>query len=289
MKFTVPGKTFLVGEYSVLMGGSALGLATKPYFEIDYTNQVISHYHAESPAGMYLAKYKSEAQANLTDPYLTGGFGKSTAEYFSVIIPELLKSKIHFSDILKEYRDLHTTHKVKPSGIDLCFQYFGNVTLADPVIQFYQSFDWHFENLDFYIISTGLKIDTHEHLKSLNLDNLKDLPKLSDKITRVYAENREFEFLALMKEWCELLSKHGLTHSNSLEIKQQIEVFDAVKLAKPCGALGADVMIVFFAKTQKEAVKIFLDENKFKIQAHSSDLAEGVLFQLQKHWSPNVG
>jgi mevalonate kinase len=289
MKFNVPGKTFLVGEYSVLIGGSALGLATKPYFEIDYTNQAITQYHAESPAGMYLAQQKFEAKAHLADPYLIGGFGKSTAEYFSVIIPELLKSKKNFSDILKEYRDLHASPKVKPSGIDLAFQYFGNVTLADPAIQFYQSFDWHFENLDFYIVSTGLKILTHEHLKSLNLDNLKDLPKLSEKITKVYSENREFEFLALMKEWCELLNKHELTHPNSLEIKHKLEAFEPIKLAKPCGALGADVMIVFFAKTQKETVKSFLIENEFKIQAHSSDLAEGLLFQLQKHWSPNVG
>jgi mevalonate kinase len=289
MKFNIPGKTFLVGEYSVLLGGSALGLCTKPNFEIDYLTQAATKYHIESPAGMYLTKHASVAGVSLTDPYLTGGFGKSTAEYFSVIIPELLKSKKHFSEILKEYRDLHSNHKVKPSGIDLAFQYFGYVTLVDPAIHYYQTFDWHFENLDFYIISTGLKIATFEHLKSLNLDNLKDLPKLSDKITKVYAENREFEFLALMKEWCELLNKHELTHPNSLELKQKLESLDSIKLAKPCGALGADVIIVFFAKTQKETVKSFLIENDLKIQAHSSDLAEGLLFQLQKHWSPNVG
>jgi mevalonate kinase len=31
---SIPGKTFLVGEYSVLVGGEALGLATAPCFKL---------------------------------------------------------------------------------------------------------------------------------------------------------------------------------------------------------------------------------------------------------------
>ncbi|MBY0555173.1 hypothetical protein K2P97_11635 [bacterium] len=286
MNFAVPGKTFLVGEYSVLLGGSALGLATKPCFKIEYST-LPADFHSESPAGLYLKKHSKSLSASIHDPYaskgVTGGFGKSTSEYFAAIIPDLLKEKKHFSDILKEYRDLHT-QKTKPSGIDLAFQYFGNICLADPAIQFYQNFGWHFENLDFYILSTGLKVATHEHIKNLDLESLKELPKLSDKITRVYAENKEFEFLALMKEWCELLKKHGLTHTNTLDIIARLEDCSQIKLAKPCGALGADVIIVFFAKSQKNSVQEYLIDNKFNIQAHSSDLTDGVLSQLEQHW-----
>ena len=36
MKLAIPGKTFLVGEYAVLVGGKALGVATEPYFEADF-------------------------------------------------------------------------------------------------------------------------------------------------------------------------------------------------------------------------------------------------------------
>lgn len=287
MKLSIPGKTFLVGEYSVLLGASALGIATRPCFEIEYGDTQLQ-IHPESPAGLYLNKYSKTLSASLFDPYplkgAKGGFGKSTAEYFAAIFPDLLNQKKHFSDILKEYRELHT-QTIKPSGIDLAFQYFGHICLADPAIKFYQNFGWHFANLDFYILSTGLKIATHEHLKSLNLESLKELPKLSDKITQVFAENREFEFLALMKEWCELLNKHGLTHPNTLDLKKKLESFNPIKLAKPCGALGADVIIVFFASSQKEQVYQYLIENKFSIQAHSSDLAPGVLAQLEQQGS----
>lgn len=119
---------------------------------------------------------------------------------------------------------------------------------------------------------------------------MRDLPALSDKITRVYAENKEFEFLSLMKDWCKLLEAHGLTHINSLEMKAQLESFEPIKLAKPCGALGADVILVFFAKSHKKTVHNFLVQNKFnnkfqdkfKIQAHSTDLIQGLASQFEK-------
>jgi len=75
---------------------------------------------------------------------------------------------------------------------------------------------------------------------------------------------------------------------NSLKIKAQLESFEFVKLAKPCGALGADVLIVFFAKAHKETVKNHLLQNKFQIQAHSSDLTEGVKSQIEKYRGLNV-
>jgi mevalonate kinase len=277
MQLQVPGKTYLVGEYSVLLGGSALGLATQPCFDISYNveSKIAFQFHPESPAGLYLKKHGKSVSVSISDPY-PGGFGRSTAEYISVVAADIIEKKQDFFEVLKEYKSLH-----QGSGIDLAFQYFGQVCLVDPLIQFYQTFNWHFQNLDFYILSTGLKVSTHEHLKNLDLKKLADLPALSHKITHVYAQNKEFEFLSLMKEWCALLKKHNLTHESSLEMKNTLESFAPIKLAKPCGALGADVMLVFFAKNQREDVYSYLVENKFKVQAHSSDLSSGVVQQLR--------
>lgn len=280
MKLEVPGKTYLFGEYSVLLGGAAVGLATHPCFQISYENSTPSldsiQYHPESPAARYLAKTKKSVSASLQDPYLLGGFGRSTAEYWSAIIPDLLTNPKDFHSLLAEYKSLHDG-----SGIDLAFQYFGNICLADPTHGFFQTFSWHFENLDFFVLSTGQKIATHEHLKTLDLNSLKELPALSEKLTHVFASNREFEFLSLMKQWCARLTELGLIHPASLELKSQLESFESIKLAKPCGALGADVILVFFAKSQKESVKNFLVQSDFLIQAHSSDLAPGIASQLE--------
>lgn len=290
MKLSVPGKTYLVGEYSVLLGGAAIGIATEPSFQIEFHNTALQPkagtqstgepqptqvLHPESPAALYYKKHKLLRSFSLTDPYPHGGFGKSTAEYWAAVFPDLHEKNPNFPDLLKEYKSFH-----QGSGTDLAFQFYGRICLADPIIQFYQTFNWHFENLDFYILATGHKIITHEHLKNLNLATLKELPPLSNRITQVFAENREFEFLSLMKQWCAMLEKHQLVHPHSLKLKMQLESFDAIKLAKPCGALGGDVIIVFFAKSHKESVKNDLLQNGFLVQAHSSDLAPGIINQL---------
>jgi mevalonate kinase len=301
MKFFVPGKTFLVGEYAVLLGGVSLGLATKPCFEysIDISNIEGSSlspepivFHPNSPAGKFRTKNNSNEKIYFKDQYsemgVTGGYGRSTAEYFASITSSLLKQKKSFFEILKDYKNLHSDYSIKPSGMDLAFQFFGTVTLADQALNFYQNFDWKFETLDFYLISTGVKVNTHEHIANLDLNKLKELPQLSNIVANSYSENKQDDFLYHMSQWCELLQSHNLTHSNTLELKNFLESHDVIKLVKPCGALGADVLIIFFDKINALSVKTHLVENNIKVCAHSSDLTNGLVSQLRSIWSQNV-
>lgn len=276
MKFEVPGKTFLVGEYAVLNGGAGLGLSAKPCFVLDYDSLdgKKCHFHPESPAAKYLQHHGKDRELTMIDPY-TGGFGRSTAEYWAAIIPDLLKEEKSFHKILKEYKSYHTG-----SGADLAFQYFGNVCLSDSGAGYFQSLDWHFENLDFFVLSTGQKIPTHEHLNKLDISVLRDLPDLSAKVIQAYTENKEFEFLSLMRDWCGALKERGLTHERSLEMVVHLQECRYVQLAKPCGALGADVILVFFTRNHKDTVKSYLIEHEYNVQAHSSDLHPGVRVQL---------
>ena len=291
MKFFIPGKTFLVGEYAVLLGGSALGLATKPYFELteaEFVNKG-DEFHPDSPAGRYLKVNNKENIFKFKDNYqlqgVRGGFGRSTAEYISAILPEVIEKRTSFFEILKNYKNLFSDAETKPSGIDLAFQYFGNVTLADPQINFFQTLDWNFIDLDFIVLSTGLKIPTHEHLSQLDLKTLKPLPELSNTVSKVFAENNSIEFIYQMKNWVEMLNQHHLTHLNSVHLRMQLEKHEEIILAKPCGALGADVMIVFFHPEKIELVKKRIFELGLTPQAYSYDLANGLSAQLRSLWS----
>lgn len=304
MKFFVPGKTFLVGEYAVLLGGASLGLATKPYFEFDYLEDVAESdldlkrlkteksFHPDSPAGMLVRKHKLKFNFYYKNHYLEqgvlGGFGASTAEYLIALTPILLKQKKGFFDILNEYKELHAYQAVKPSGNDLAFQYFGQVTLADSALNFYQNFDWNFASLDFSVISTGQKVPTHEHLADLDLNRLKDLPALSQQITKVYAENRPDDFIALMREWCDKLEEKNLTHLHSLHLRKQLEKNENILLAKPCGALGADVMLVFYKRRDSLEVIKYLEEQPVQIMAGSDELSHGFATQIRNLGSEHV-
>ena len=281
MKINVPGKTFLVGEYAVLAGGAALGLATKPCFEISYGGDNAMSFHPDSPAGRYLQDHPTFS-ITMSDPY-TGGFGRSTAEYLAVLGPRLHKSPVGFSTLLQEYKTLSSG-----SGIDLAFQYFGKVCLADQAIGFYQTFDWQFSQLDFVIVSTGLKVPTHEHLKNLDKSSLQPLVPLADHITRLYAQGNEVEFLYQLRLWCEQLKSLHLTHANSLGLIAALSQAP-VKLVKPCGALGADVLLLFFSSEDKPAVLELLAKNNLQVQAGSQDLSEGVAAQLKRYRGQNVG
>lgn len=282
MKINIPAKTFLVGEYSVLLGGAALGLATSPCFEVEYGDSEFCELHPDSAAARYLKQMDKKPKFKITDPYI-GGFGRSTAEYLAAITLDDEQTSSKFHDIFKKYKTFHSG-----SGVDLAFQYFGMVCLADPIISFYQTFSWHFDHLDFFTISTGLKIKTHEHLANLDLAKLADLPKMSNKIVQSYVENREELFLSLMKDWCEKLKQYGLTHENSLKMKYKLESFEPIKLVKPCGALGADVLLVFFDKDEKKIVQNYLLENNYKIAAHSSNLTQGFFSSCADYRRENV-
>jgi len=291
--FKIPGKTFLVGEYAVLLGGPALGLATAPCFEFTVGGTNTESFHPESPAGKYLARHGLRSKISFTDPYglsgIRGGFGRSTAEYLAAITPELLEKKSSVYDILKEYKDLHSEQKVRPSGMDLVFQYLGGVTMADQQLQLFQNFDWNFLNLDFALIYSGVKVQTHDHLATLDLEHLKELPPLASQICNVYAKNNEDEFLYLMSHWSDLLKAKNLTHSRSLEIRTLLESTGVIKLVKPCGALGADVLIAFFDRADRNQVRQLLTEKKYHYVAGSEDLASGLVSQLRPYWSQNVG
>lgn len=285
MKFNIPGKTYLVGEYAVLLGGSALGLSTDPSFSFELRTDIQSAVHPDSPAGRYLHKNNRQfISGQLHDPYRLGGFGRSTAEYWSATLPDLIETQVEFSELLAEYKSLHSG-----SGVDLAFQYFGEVSHVHTAEDIFEKLSWPFENLNFYIVSTGLKINTHEHISQLNMNHLKDLPPISSEVVTAFKSGDENYFLQKLNLWANKLEELGLTHPNSTKLKRSLEDWDEIKLVKPCGALGADVLLVLFKNEHSEAVKNILNQHGLQILASSSNLAIGIEKQLLSYQSLNTG
>jgi len=295
MNYRVPGKTFLVGEYSVLLGGAALGVATKPYFEFNFQKEFnlfpSFQIHAESPAGLYLRAHQVDQQIQqqvaFLNPYLSqgvlGGFGQSTAEYLAVYANlnqgENLNS---FDQIREEYQSLHRNKKNPPSGVDLAFQYYGEVCLARPAEKNYQSGRWPFLDLDFFLVATGVKVATHQHLLELDLDELTLLPEQSEKVIEAFLQKKSSRFVDELKNWVHLLHTKKLTHSYSVDLRMQIEKNKKVLSVKPCGALGADVLLVLFESGDQEEVKKSLSALPLQIVARADDLCEGFYKNIQK-------
>ncbi|MBC7456658.1 MAG: hypothetical protein H7235_00150 [Bdellovibrionaceae bacterium] len=285
MKLLIPGKTFLVGEYAVLVGGKAPGVATEPYFVTDFSQQHMTTVHENSAAGLLLKSIgQTELEINsVINSYGFGGFGQSTAEFIATWfhnhtvhdtdVPTFLKN------IFNQYRELFDINsdlkKIKPSGADLITQLLGKVTYFDPEVIHSKSLNWIFPELEFDIISTGIKVATHDHLASLNLKSLEPLCEMTENVLSAYLSVNQNNFLAAMKQWSLKLIDLDLQHNHSLDLKQLLEKCPEVILAKPNGALGADTITVFYQSANKNQVREYLKNNNILYVTGSDSLSRG--------------
>lgn len=290
MKLRIPGKTFLLGEYSALVGGSVIGLATAPGFSVQYetaSGQLFPFsfpFSSQSPAGVLwnlVSKNSRNLKINFDDQYNgVGGFGKSTAEYLSVLLPHLQQMPSSYSEVETNYRTHSKISGAEVSGKDLAIQYFGKVMKYDQASNTYSSTNWKFPELEFFLISTGLKIPTHQHLQTLKLADLSRFVAISDQGIKAYNNGSATDFVTGLSEWSEFLDVEGFLADKAREIKVELEQDPDILCAKPCGAMGADVVLVLCASEKSEIVKSKLVTKNFSIKGCSADLIQGVEAQL---------
>lgn len=273
----LPGKTFLIGEYSVLKGGNALVLSTGPCFSVEKNNNSEQIFHPQSAAGLYLNKINSQSHSVIHNISSRGGFGESTAQFLAVWLEKNQTANLHskstivkcYDDYVSLYEDQEDFKKMKPSGADLVSLLLGQVTFFSHQLMSSTRCLWNFSHLGFTIYSTGFKIPTHEHLLSLNKDKLSPLVDLSQKAIDCYMAGNEDSFFLLLKEWGFQLQNLGLQHANCLELKNKIELLsDKIKLVKLNGALGMDTFTVFYKVENQQFVDNVIQDyiNKEKLQ-----------------------
>ena len=145
--FKVPSKTFLLGEYAVLYGGSALVLTHPPFFRIQKTKVPKKKFHKESPASLLMKKHGLSQDFDFIDPHKDGGFGGSTAE---VVASLKNKTNHSFKKILEDYLNLFSDQFLKPSGADLYAQWLGVGLGKSQVVPFYSDLNKNiFSKTDF--------------------------------------------------------------------------------------------------------------------------------------------
>lgn len=285
MTLVIPGKTFLAGEYAVLVGGKALGVATKPCFEVNFGRNHFTPLHEKSAAGLFLKSLglpRGEINS-FENNFNVAGFGKSTAEFIATWFHhheiQAEEAPTFMKKIFNQYRELFDQTSelkiIKPSGADLMIQLLGQITYFDPEIMPSKSLNWVFPEIDFDIISTGIKIATHDHLAALNLKDLEPLTKPVDEILMTYFSVQPEAFLDSLKDWSLKLMDLKLQHHQSFALKQQIEKCPEVMLAKPNGALGADTLTVFYKPEHKNQVRNYFKDNQVKQVTGLENLAKG--------------
>jgi hypothetical protein len=101
-------------------------------------------------------------------------------------------------------------------------------------------------NLNILIYKTQIKVKTHEHLESLDFKNLESLKDPSSSVTKSFLNQNTEEFLVNLKNFDIHLEKLNYKSKQSLQATEALQKLDTVRYARGCGALGADVLVVFY-------------------------------------------
>jgi mevalonate kinase len=318
ISLSVPGKTFLLGEYLALFGGPSLIAATGPAFQLKVKKQKQSllerneqpaelalPFSAASPAGRFISSRPdlfAACSIRFSDPHDgQGGLGASSAQFalaYMYAHPEFATAlvianaerqsqtpDINWLSLLDIYRQFAWSGEgTPPSGADVIGQLAGEISWFDGRTRQLQRYSWSFPDLDFTLLRTGMKLATHEHLKSspshLNSAS-QDLLRAAVEGAKTALElNDEALFCSSVLHFAAELKAAGLVAEKTAKMIRELERAGFTRAVKGCGAMGADIVLLLHDRADRARVARWARENPigetFVVSGTSDDLAPGL-------------
>jgi len=279
MKWLLPAKTFLLGEYAAIAQGSAIVLTTEPYFRVSLTNQVgLDGIHPESPAGLWWQQ-KKYTDFGLTwhDPYQgCGGLGASSAQFLGSYLASCYLQNIlpRLNSMLNAYYHHAWSGKgLKPSGYDVISQAHQACVFINKEKGMIQSYSWPFKDLSFLLIHTGIKLATHHHLQNTPLPaETMELSKIVELARVAIIHEDSNKMIDAVNQYHNKLTKLNLVAEHSLKLIKELKNLPEILAIKGCGALGADVLLLMTHKNDSAALKNKLIQKHYLILATERDI-----------------
>ncbi|MFA6303793.1 MAG: hypothetical protein WC627_11785 [Legionella sp.] len=260
MKWRIPAKTFLVGEYAAVAGASALILTTTPYFELALTSAPgLAGIHNASPAGCFWQDQNLEQGLVWSDPYQgIGGMGASSAQFLGAYLAACsIKSTAPILDDLltSYYHYAWSGLGLRPSAYDLIAQAQGACVFINKQQELITTYSWPFTDLSFLLIHSGTKLATHDHLKETNLPNkINELSEISESALQAIEAVNSALLIDAVNNYHQKLLELAKVAPHSVQLIEQLKSSPHVLAIKGCGAMGADVLLVLCKKQNKLAL-----------------------------------
>lgn len=265
---TAPSKTFLTGEYAVLVGGPALVLTTGPRFKMTFEKTSgaagfeLRGIPEGSPATVWLRQREPLLDGwrlEFEDPHeKRGGFGASGAQFlFCHAFTTFLQSagaspQLNPDDIFNDYQ---VCSGGNGSGADILAQLKGGACAVDMKNVRAESMPWPYPELGFGIMRTGTKLPTHLHLLNLSREPLQNLIAPAEQALNGFGKVSFPEFAGYVKDYEKALRGLELQTGRTTELLKAFKAQPWCLAAKGCGAWGADTILLLFKKSdQREAV-----------------------------------
>lgn len=276
--WTIPAKTFLVGEYAALTGQSALLVTTTPCFELrKATVPGLQGIHLDSPAGRWWT------QSNLThagftwhDPYAgLGGLGASSAQFLAVYLAcaHIRNQLVEPEALLHDYQKIATQPGIQPSGYDVLAQYTQGCVYLNRQKETQEKHAWPFADIGFILVHSQKKLATHEHLQSLMLSsNIDYLSDLVDHARAAFLNKSSYHLIEVVKAYHQALCAEGWVANHTLNCIQRLYQETNALAIKGCGAMGADVILLIVKQAQIQEQIALLNKNGWQVLASHEDV-----------------
>ena len=280
MKWSIPAKTFLVGEYAALAGAPAIILTTTPCFEVTLSNDPgMQGIHPESPAGRLWAAFGDKTQGLAWfDPYAgCGGLGASSAQFVGTYaaINNLQTKTFNKDALLNCYFNYGWQGTgLRPSGYDVLAQSMSGCAYINKEFERCQSMSWPFLDIAFLLLHTGKKLATHEHLQAAELPYQIDrLAIIVDDAKKAFELNSSTALVEAVNAYHQQLLKMKLVASHSQDSIEQLESQSDILAIKGCGAMGADVLLLIVPSLRLDMLRKQFSNEGWRILATSDDLS----------------
>ena len=258
MFLSVKSKTFLIGEYAVLDGASAILLATDPSFCLEAESASVGELAGiseGSPAGIFCRRHEEffdRLRIKFIDPYNgSGGFGASSAQF--VLLYRLVYGDDSSCEhLLSTYKAL--TPNICVSGADCILQYYGSNICFNPDSISIDFLNWSFSNLAFRVIKAPVKVSTHRHLANLSFRCPDELKECIDLAKRAFSATDEELLIYSVNRYYDIMDRLGLALGETRDLVKKIRAIPGVKAAKGCGALGADTIVIIYTRGMEDEI-----------------------------------
>lgn len=279
MKWFIPAKTFLLGEYAAVAEASAILLTTMPCFELSLIPEKgIYGIHPQSPAGIWWQQQSISGYGlSWHDPYSAcGGLGASSAQFLGSYLAscQVHNKKPNTEAMLQAYyQSAWTGAGLKPSGYDVIAQSRQGCVYINKQKKIIQSLTWPFADLSFFLIHTGIKLATHHHLQDTVLPKpIDSLSSLVDKAKQAFENINSHQLIMSINQYHEQLLALNLVIEHSKHLIEQFKKESEILAIKGCGALGADVLLLITSRLNAPILHKKLMSNNWNILATEQSL-----------------
>ncbi len=255
-------------------------------------------FHKNSPAGWFLKKnpHLLSYSFRVCDPHKgRGGFGFSSAAFnFLYALNQQHKTKtfkVSLSFLRKlwqEYRSQPFEGEFPPSGADLTSQWFKGLCVFSYSPFYIRALSWPFPCLNLAVLKTGISFPTWRHLKQLKSLKAKafvDLKTTGQCAVQAVLKKNQPAFVEAVQKYAFYLNRYGFLHPKAKGLLSPLLKLPFVLGAKGSGAMGAEVLCMWFDKKDKK--KLFSElKNRAYTQIYSrafEDFPQGNHFSL---WKP---